>query len=436
MSGTTVGFTATIALFVLLMVRFPIGPAMIITSFAGIWALLGSAPAVGLMKSVPLEFAANWSLSAVPMFLLMGYVGYYAGQTTSMFNLFKAIFAKVPGCLAISGIVACAGFSAVSGSSVATAAAIGRITIPEMIKAGYDRNFACGTIAAGGTLGALIPPSIALIVYGVLAETSIIDLLLGSIGVGVATAVGYIAVIVIAAWFRPDLVPWSLPTVPREVLVQSLKEMGPIILLVGGTFGGLFGGIFTATEAGAVGAALAIVIALFQRTLSWENFLRSITETVATCGALFIIGVGATLFMRLLSLSGAGGYITGLIGDMELSYWQLMLMLVALYLVLGTALDGMGAMLITLPIVLPILDTAGISLVFFGVFLCKMNEIGQITPPLGLTVFIVKSIVGNLTTLAGVFKGVTYFLIADIIVIFMIIEWPAIVMYLPDNFGP
>lgn len=435
MSGATIAFTAIGFLVVLLAMRFPIGPAMIVTSFAGIWAMLGPMPAIGLMKSVPMEFAANWTLSSIPMFLLMGYIGYYAGQTTSMFSLFKAIFARVPGSLAISGIVACAGFSAVSGSSVATAAAIGRITIPEMIRAGYDRNFACGTIAAGGTLGALIPPSIALIIYGVLAETSIVDLLLGSIGVGVATAIGYVAVIMITAWLRPDLVPRTLPDVPREVLIASLKEMGPIILLIIGTFGGLFAGIFTTTEAGAIGAGLACVIAIAQRRLSWATFLKSITETVATCGSLFIIGVGATLFMRLLSLSGAGSFITAFVSDMDLNYWQLMLMLVALYLVLGTALDGIGAMLITLPIVLPILDSHQISLVFFGVFLCKMNEIGQITPPLGLTVFIVKSIVGNLTTVTGVFKGVLYFLAADMVVVALIIVFPDIIMYLPRVMG-
>jgi tripartite ATP-independent transporter DctM subunit len=369
------------------------------------------------------------------MFLLMGYICYYGGMTTSLFELSKALLARVPGSLAVSSIFACSGFAAVSGSSVATAAAMGRIAIPEMVRAGYDKNFACGAIAAGGTIGALIPPSVIMILFGIFAQVSIIQLFIGGIGIGLLTAASYIVVILLASWLRPDLVPRAMPTVSKDAVMASLLEMGPIILLILGVFGGLFGGIFTTTEAGAVGAGMACVIALAQRRLAWDTFFKSITETVATCGAIFVIGVGATLFTRFLSLSGTGDLITTMVTSLELGYWELMILIVVIHLVLGCFIDGIGAMLITLPIFLPILHAADLDLVWYGVFLTKMIEIGMITPPFGLNVFVIKSVVGDLTSLVGVFRGIVYFLMADLVVVFLVLAFPIIILYLPQTFG-
>jgi len=429
MSDLAIGLSGTAGMLVLFALRVPIGLALIFVSACGMWAIIGPGPAIGMVRSVPFDFIANWTLSAVPMFVLMGYLCYHAGMTESLFRLAKALMARIPGGVAVSGIMACSGFAAVSGSSVACAAAMGRIAIPEMVKAGYDRNFACGTIAAGGTIGALIPPSVIMILYGIFAQVSIVDLFLGGISIGLLTAFSYITVIVLMSRFRPDKVPSSLPDVPREELLRSLKEVGPVLLLIVGVFGGLFSGVFTPTEAGAVGASLACVLSLAQRKLSRQAFIRSISETVLTCAALMIIPVGAAMFTRFLSFSGTGDFITTMVTGLNLPYWQLMLLILVIYLILGTFMEGVGAMLLTLPIFLPILNATDVSLVFFGIFVTKMIEVGMITPPFGLNVFVIKSVVGSLTTLYGVFRGILWFLVADIVVITLVIFYPQIVLF-------
>ena len=429
MSSISIGLLGTGGMLVLFALRVPIGLALIFVSAAGMYAIIGPGPAIGMVRSVPFDFIANWTLSSVPMFVLMGYVCYHAGMTESLFRLSKAIFARLPGSVASSSIIACSGFAAVSGSSVACAAAMGRIAIPEMVKAGYDRNFACGAVAAGGTIGALIPPSIIMILYGIFAQVSIIDLFLGGISVGLLTAAFYIAVIMLVSWFRPKIVPAVLPALHRDELRNSLREVGPVLLLIVGVFGGLFSGVFTPTEAGAVGASLACLISLLQRKLNLDGFIRSISETVMTCAALMIIPVGAAMFTRFLSFSGTGEFITTMVTGLDLSAWELLLLIMVIYLVLGTFMEGVGAMLLTLPIFLPILSTTDVSLVFFGVFVTKMIEIGMITPPFGLNVFVIKSVVGSLTSLWGVFRGILWFLMADILLVLLIIMFPEIVLF-------
>lgn len=429
MSDITIGLVGIGGLLALFALRIPIGLALILVSAAGMYAIVGPGPAIGMVRSVPFDFIANWTLSSVPMFVLMGYVCYHVGMTESLFRLSKAVFARLPGSVASSSILACSGFAAVSGSSVACAAAMGRIAIPEMVKAGYDRNFACGAIAAGGTIGALIPPSIIMILYGIFAQVSIIDLFLGGISVGLLTAASYIGIVMLVSWLRPSIVPATLPAIPTDELWQSMREVGPVLLLIVGVFGGLFSGIFTPTEAGAVGASLACIISLLQRKLDLDRFVRSISETVMTCAALMIIPVGAAMFTRFLSFSGTGEFITGMVTGLDLSRWQLLLLIMGIYLVLGTFMEGVGAMLLTLPIFLPILSAADVSLVFFGVFVTKMIEIGMITPPFGLNVFVIRSVVGSLTSLYGIFRGILWFLAADILLVVLIVFFPEIVLF-------
>ena len=424
MSTIVVGAIAIGALLALLAWRVPIAIALILVSFVGLWVGFGFTPAWGILKSSPYEFAASWTLSSVPMFLLMGYISYHSGITTGLFSLAKALFFRLPGSLAISSTFACTGFAAMCGSSLATAAAMGRIAIPEMVSAGYNRNFACGAIAAGGTIGALIPPSIIMIVYGVIAQVSIIKLFVAGIGVGLATAFSYVFVILMTSLLKPDWVPRKLDRSDVPELRRALIETAPVLLIMAGVFGGLFGGAFTATEAGAVGALLSIIYAALKRQLTREIFTRSVFETISTSGAIFLVGVGATMLTRLLSLSGLGAEISSIMGSFNLNYWQLMAMIVMVYLVLGMFLDGLGAMLITLPVFTPILHHYGIDLVFFGIFLVKMLEIGMITPPVGMNVYVIKGVVGDLTSLNGVFKGISLFFVMDIIVITLLIAFP------------
>jgi TRAP transporter, DctM subunit len=428
----TVGFMGVIVLFVLLALRVPVAIGLIGVSFGGVAWMLGLTPAIGIVSNTPFSFIANWTLSAVPMFLLMGFVSYHAGLTAGLFEAAKAVLRRVPGALAISSIFACSGFAAVCGSSLATAAAMGRIAIPEMVRSGYSPSFATGSIAAGGTIGALIPPSILMIVYGVFAETSITKVFVGGITIGIVTAISYSVIVLLTCWLRPDIAP------PRPLDAEGLDtkkailNIWPVLLLMGVVFGGLFSGIFTATEAGAVGALGSLVIGLVTNRLTWAIFRVSMIETLQTSASLFIIGVGAAMFTRFLGMTGLSGFLSSFVAGADLPYWQLMAIVVVIYLILGMFMEPFGAMMVTLPVLLPIFRQEGIDLVWFGVLLVKLLEIGMITPPVGMNVFVIRNVASQYATVAQIFKGVVPFLGADLVVVILSIAFPAFILYLPS----
>ena len=426
------GLYGVIGLFLLLALRVPVALALIAVSFGGVTFLLGITPAIGILSNTPYSFVSSWTLSAVPMFLLMGFVAYHTGLTTGLFEAAKSVLKRVPGALAISSIFACSGFAAVCGSSLATAAAMGRMAVPEMVKAGYSPPFATGTIAAGGTIGALIPPSILMIVYGVFAETSVIKVFMGGITIGILTAVAYSIVVLLISWLRPDIAPPRPIDMGNVSAAEAILKIWPVILLMVIVFGGLFSGIFTATEAGAVGAFGAIAISFATRRLNFTIFRTALVETLTTSASLFVIGIGAAMFTRFLGLTGLTGAISNIVGGAELNYYQLMLIVVVLYLVLGMFMEPFGALLVTLPVLLPIFQAEGIDLIWFGVFVVKLLEIGMITPPLGLNVFVIRSVASEHATVAQIFKGVIPFLIADIIIVIIAIAAPGLILFLPS----
>lgn len=427
----TVGLWGVAGLFLLLVLRVPVALALIAVSFGGVAFMLGLAPAVGILANTPFHFVSSWSLSAVPMFLLMGFVAYHSGLTGGLFDAAKALLRRIPGALAISSIFACSGFAAVCGSSLATAASMGRIAIPEMVKSGYAPSFATAAIAAGGTIGALIPPSILMIIYGVFAETSVLKVFMGGITIGILTALSYAVVALLTCWLRPDIAPPRPLDADAIDIRRALRNVWPVALLMAIVFGGLFSGFFTATEAGAIGAAGAIVIALATRRLSFALFRRAMIETLQTSASLFIIGVGAAMFTRFLGLTGLSNWLTATVGGLQLGYLELMLIIVAVYLVLGMFMEPFGAMLITLPVFLPILRAQGLDLVWFGVLLVKLLEVGMITPPIGMNVFVIRNVAAQYATLAQIFRGVIPFLAADLVVVGIVIAFPALILYLP-----
>jgi tripartite ATP-independent transporter DctM subunit len=426
------GLYGVIGLFLLLALRVPVALALIAVSFGGVTFLLGITPAIGILSNTPYSFVSSWTLSAVPMFLLMGFVAYHTGLTTGLFEAAKSVLKRVPGALAISSIFACSGFAAVCGSSLATAAAMGRMAVPEMVKAGYSPSFATGAIAAGGTIGALIPPSILMIVYGVFAETSVIKVFMGGITIGILTAVAYSIVVLLISWLRPDIAPPRPIDMGNVSAAEAILKIWPVILLMVIVFGGLFSGIFTATEAGAVGAFGAIAISFATRRLNFTIFRTALVETLTTSASLFVIGIGAAMFTRFLGLTGLTGAISNIVGGAELNYYQLMLVVVVLYLVLGMFMEPFGALLVTLPVLLPIFQAEGIDLIWFGVFVVKLLEIGMITPPVGLNVFVIRSVASEHATVAQIFKGVIPFLIADIIIVIIAIAAPGLILFLPS----
>jgi tripartite ATP-independent transporter DctM subunit len=302
MSDLQIGGLGLVSVIALIAMRVPIGITLVSVSYLGVWGIGGHMAAWGMLSVMPHTLVASWTLSAVPMFLLMGFLCYHAKLTTGLFDAARLWFQRLPGGLAIASVFGCSGFAAITGSSVACAAAMGKIAVPEMVRHKYDLKLATGTLAASGTIGALIPPSIPLIIYGVVAQVSITKLFLGGIGVGLLTAFSYVLVILIRTTLNPSLAPRLTERATLKEQVLAVKQTWPVVALIIGVLGGLFGGLFTSTEAGAVGALLAVVIAFFKKTLTRESFSRSVIETLITCGSVFIVVLGATMLTSFLTL--------------------------------------------------------------------------------------------------------------------------------------
>ena len=432
MDRIEVGLTGIGVLLVLILLRLPVGVSLIAVSFGGIWTLVGLKPAWGILTAVPYDFGAKWALTSVPMFLLMGFCCFHAGLTQGLFDAARKWLSGLPGGLAIATVFGAAGFSAVTGSSVACAAAMGRIAVPEMIRNRYDATLATGTVAVAGTIGALIPPSILLILYGIFVQVPISKLFLGGVGAGLLTALAYVITIIVCVKVNPKLAPQVLEQSTLSDKLRALAETWPIILLVLGVFGGLFGGVFTPTEAGAVGAFLAFLIAGAKQSLTWTKSKQAIIETIQTTAAIFVIAIGANLLTRFLALSGASQFLSQMVIELGADMFLLLLGIAIMYLVLGMFLEPLGAMLLTIPVLLPILQDTGLSLIWFGVVLTKFLEIGMITPPIGLNVFVIKGVVGNLVTTTQIFRGIIYFLLADLVVVALLMIFPEIVLFLPS----
>ena len=432
MSNIEIGLVGIGVLLVLILLRVPIGVALGTVSFVGIWALVGERAAWGILNAIPYDFAAHWSLSSVPMFLLMGFFCFHAGLTKGLFDAARIWLARLPGGLSIATIAGATGFSAVTGSSVACAAAMGRIAVPEMLRTKYDPGLATGTVAAGGTIGALIPPSIILILFGIFAEVPISKLFVGGIIPGLLTALMYSLMIYGRVKVTPSLAPAYSVTVTTAERIDALKETWPVLLLIGAVFGGLFGGVFTATEAGAVGAFMSFLIAAMKRVLTWETVKEAALETLVTTASIFVIAIGANLLTRFLALSGTAEFLSEVIIGLSADPLLLVIGISVLYLLLGMVLDPIGAMLLTLPILLPVLEAGNVNLIWFGVLLCKYLEIGMITPPVGLNVFVIKGVVGDAVALETIFKGILWFLVADLVTVTLMIAFPDLVLFLPN----
>ncbi|MEC9344868.1 MAG: TRAP transporter large permease [Pseudomonadota bacterium] len=435
MSDLQIGGLSLVALVLLLVLRVPIAVALGVVSVVGIAIIIDPSIAWALLRSESYDFVANWSLSSVPMFLLMGYVCYQARLTDGLFRLARLWLSGLPGGLAIASIGGAAGFSAVTGSSVACAAALSRIAVPEMLKSGYDKGLAAGTVSAAGTLGSLIPPSILILIYGIYAEVPIGKLFIGAVGPGLLTAFAFALMVMLRVKITPSLAPPTGVGATWADRFDAIKETWPVLLLVLGVFGGLFGGIFTPTEAGAIGAFLAFVIAAMKGTLTWASTRQALSETLTSTASIFIIALGARLLTKYLALAGLTDYIADEVGALELSPTTVMLALAVIYVLLGMFLDPLGILLLTLPIFLPLVDTVGIEPILFGVLVVKLLEIGLITPPVGINVFVVKGILGDIIATETIFRGILWFVAADLVVVALMIAFPAITLALPGWLG-
>ena len=416
--------------------RVPIGVAMGSIAFLGFILLRNVNVALSVVRDAPFVFAASWDLSAIPMFLLMGAVAGNSGIGTALFRAAVAWFGWMPGGLAVATNWACAGFGAASGSSIAAAAVMARLAIPEMLKQKYDKGLATGVCASGGTLDALIPPSIAFVIYGIFAEVSVVKLLLAGILPGILTASIYMIMIVTRAWLNPALAP---PVVfeDRQALWRerwaSARDVWPVIVLILGVIGGLYTGVVTPTEGGAAGALLAIVIGLVQRKLSWNGFIDSFKDAVGTTAQLFFVGIGAVIYTKFLALAGTADMFTQIIGSWAINPLLLVIAISLIYIVLGMFLDPLGMILLTIPVFVPMFAALKLDLVWFGVVVVKYIGIGLLTPPVGFNVYVVKNAVGDTIPLETIFKGCFWFLACEVVIMTLLIAFPEISLWLPNS---
>lgn len=430
MDGPTVAAIAFGILLLLLALRVPIGVALATVSIGGIIALRGTRPAFGVLGSLPFDFAASWSLSAVPMFLLMGSIAYHTGLTRSLYSAARLWLNSLPGGLAVASNFASAGFAAASGSSLATAAAMGRLAIPEMLAYGYDRGLATGTIAAAGTLGAFIP-SIAFVLYGWYTQQPVGTLLIAGIIPGLLTAGAYTVMIVIRCSLNPELAPRVRVRAGVAEKFAALRDVWPLPLLIMSVVGGIFSGVATATEAGAVGAMFALLIALFSGRLTLRSLHASFMEALRTTASIFFIAIGAILLTRFLAMAGVPRLMSEIVTGWHLGAVGVIVTMILVYLLLGMFLDPIGIMLLTLPVFLPMFDELNINLIWIGVLVVKMIEVGLLTPPVGLNAFVVKNIVGDTVSLNEIFSGLSWFLVCEVVIVALLIIFPALSLWLP-----
>lgn len=432
MDPTWIGILGFFVFIGLLMMGLPIGVGMALVGFCGIWAMKGSGAALNALYQIPYSAIASWLLSVLPMFIFMGYIAFFAGFARDAFVAAYRWFGRFPGGLAITTLVGAAAFGACSGSSVAATAALGKLAFPEMERYKYDRRLAAGTVAMGGTLAALIPPSILMVLYGVTTEESIAKLLIAGILPGLLSMFCFILLVVGIVVFRPQLAPPGESFSWKEKFV-SLKGVGGILIIFISISGGIYAGVFTPTEAGAMGALTCLVLALGMRRLNWKVVKEILHESLRVNANIFLIVLGAYIFVRFLALTRLPVFLSEWVIALQVSPLVVFLCILMAYLILGCFMDAIGLLMLTVPFIFPSVVGLGFNPIWFGVIVVKMLEIGLLTPPVGIQAYVLKSVVPGLT-LREIFVGFLPFFLTDLFVVLgLLIFFPQIATFLPSK---
>ena len=424
------GVIGLVALFVLLAAGVPVGAGMGIIGTIGIWYLISGSAAINKLIVVPFTTVASYELAVLPLFILMAEFIFVTGMGADLYNLSAKWLGHQRGGLAQASIVACAGFSAVSASSLATTATMGLVARPEMEKYNYKPQLATGCIAAGGSLGSLIPPSGILIIYGTLTETSIGKLFIAGIVPGILEAVFYMITIYILCLRDPSLGPRGALTTFKEKIF-AFKSCGEIILLIMLILGGLLLGWFTPTECGAIGAAAALLISIARRRLSWVKFKEAIFRTISTTGVIYFILIGAFILNNFLAVSNIPTALATFANDLPLSPIGIIVIIMLMYLFLGCFIDTAAMHVLTTPIFFPVAITLGFDPLWFGIIVTRAMEIALITPPIGMNVYVMAGIAPDVP-MQTIFKGVVPFIIADIFNVILLLFVPSTILFLPN----
>jgi C4-dicarboxylate transporter DctM subunit len=431
MSADAVAILGFVALFVLMLLRVPVGIAMGLIGVAGFGYLADVGPALLLLSQSPIRTATSAEFAVIPLFLLMGALASTSGMSRELFRAANSLLGHLRGGLGIATIAASGCFAAICGSSVATAATFSSVAYPEMRRYDYPQSFATGVIAAGGTLGIMIPPSTVFAVYGLMTEQDIGKLFVAGIIPGILAVTMYIVTINIIGIVRPGF----LPTGPRSAWperVAALREVWAVILLFVFIIGGLYAGIFTATEAAGAGAGGAFLIALARGRLTWEGFWKASIETVRTTAAVFTILIGALLFGYFLTITQTPQKVTAFLTGLGVGPHGVLVLIMLMYLVLGCLMDAMAMIILTIPIIFPVIKELGFDPIWFGVIIVMTVELGLIHPPVGMNVFVIKSVVRDVK-MSTIFYGVLPFVVTDMLRLAILIAFPVLATFLPSK---
>ncbi|MEQ6204362.1 TRAP transporter large permease [Sulfitobacter sp. HNIBRBA2951] len=442
MDGSTVGMVAFAAVLFLLAFRIPIAFTLASVATTGAFLIYSFRsgtfdpsravkPTSSMVFSNSYDLVHSYELSMIPLFVALGHIAYKADITTKIYYAAKVWLTRLPGGVAMASVMGCGGFSAITGSSIACASTMGKICTPEMLRMGYDPRLATASVAAGGTLGSLIPPSVLFIIYGIFTETSISLLFLAGVLPGLLTLAGFILVIAVWVGMRPEVAPASDQRYTAHERWAAAFDSWPALLLFVVIIGGIYGGIFTATEAAAVCVTAATLIGFAQKKLSMADLWDAVKETCIQTSAIFIIAACAKIFVAFIALTGVAPVIVQAVTDAQLSVIMLMVCIAVIYLLLGMFLDPIGIMVLTLPLMIPLVESYDLNLIWFGVVVIKLLEIGLITPPVGLNVFVIANVVGRDAPIDKIFAGITRFLSVDIIVLILIMSFPMISLLIP-----
>ncbi len=425
---------------VLMALRVPIALSMFIPGVAGYIAFNGWPALLAFLKSATYSRLASYDLSVIPLFLLMGAFASQGGLSRSLFAAANAFIGHLRGGMAMAAVLACAAFGSVCGSSIATAATMAKVALPEMRRLGYSGRLSTATLAAGGTLGIMIPPSVVLVIYGILAEQNIAKLFAAAIIPGLIATVGYCIAIAIYVRLFPGHGPASDKKSAREVL-KAVKEVWPIAAIFAIVFGGIYGGWFTPTEAAAIGAAATFIAAMLKRELNWEKTKQCFYETAVTSGMIFMIFIGADVLNAALAFSQFPVLLAGIVKNSGLPPLAVIAGILVFYIVLGCVMDELSMILLTLPIFLPTvigLDLFGLDpsskLIWFGILVLMVVEIGLIAPPVGLNVYVINGMAKDVP-MSESYKGVVPFLISDVLRTLLLLFFPIISLWLVGKIG-
>jgi C4-dicarboxylate transporter DctM subunit len=431
MSTDAVAVIGFVSLFVLMLLRVPIGMALGLVGVTGFGYLTSMSPALKIVGHTTMRTVTDFNYAVVPLFLLMGAFATTSGMSRELFRAANAFIGHLRGGLGIATILACGGFAAICGSSVATAATFSRVAYPEMRRHNYPESFSAGVIAAGGTLGIMIPPSTVLAIYGIITEQDIGKLFIAGVIPGILAVIMYAGTVSVIGWWKPGFLP-SGPRSSWSERVDSIKGVWATLLLFGFVIGGLYGGMFTATEAAGAGAGGAFIIGVVRGRLNGKQILQCLLETTRTTAAVFTILIGALLFGYFLTITQTPQKVTEFLTGLGIGNYGVLTLILIMYLLLGCLMDALAIVILTVPIIFPLIKEMGFDPIWFGIIIVMTVELGLIHPPVGMNIFVIKSVLEDIK-ISTIFIGVIPFIITDLIRLVILVIFPALATWLPSH---